>query len=281
MRICKTLQGYLPIFTLLFFSCLSFAGEHSLKEARALLDEGKPAEAAEVLRQILAQTSEPKMMAELQGAIGWALVQAREYAQAETYLEQSLSNATQAGYADIRLRANNNLGISYYLQNRFDESRAYFNQDFAQNSPTAKTYLKLLEIKETEFLGEEAILAGVDSRHNKEFEQAIDKYDLALKYIPGNVRALEYKGYAQFRLGRLEDAYQTLQLARQADPEHRFTYLNLLKVSCALESPERVKQVIEESPFDVEVYREWEVVDGELRSVCENNTAFTETIGRG
>ena len=274
----KTSPGFLLLAMLFLFPLLSLANADSLNKAKVLLDEGKTFAAIDVLKELLDETSEPKKRAELQGAIGWALVQAREYTEAELFLERSLRNATEGEYEDIRLRANNNLGIALYLQNKFEESRAYFSQDFAENSATAMTYLKLLDIKEKEFLGEEALLSGVDKRHCKQFEEAINKYDLALKYMPNNPRALEFKGYAQFRLGRLEEAYKTLQLAKNAAPDYQLTYLNLLKVSCALESSAKVKQVVADSGLDIGVYQDWASRDAELQRVCADNNEFSKII---
>ena len=82
----------------------------------------------------------------------------------------------------------------------------------------------------------------------------------------------------QFRLGRFEEAYETLQLAKNADPNRTFTHLNLLKVSCALGSSPKVKQVIEDSGLDLSVYQEWESRDAELQRVCAGNEEFLRVI---
>ncbi|ACA86565.1 tetratricopeptide repeat protein [Shewanella woodyi] len=270
--------GYLVLPILFSVPLFGIAETMELKDVKALIEEGRSLEVVNTLKERLNETSEPKKRAELQGAIGWTLVQAKEYEEANKYLESSLVGATDGGYTHIKLRANNNLGILHYLQNDFEVSRSYFNQEIASNSKTAKIYLRLLDIKEREYLGKEALLSGVGKRQSKQFQEAINEYEVSLEHQPNNPKTLEFKGYAEFRLGNLEEAYHTLEQAKHADPKRKFTHLNLLKVSCALKSLQKVLQVINGSELEQEVFIDWAERDLELQRVCDGNEAFTDFI---
>lgn len=268
------------IFQIVFLLVSSsvFAASDQLKLAKNLIEQGQTTEAVEVMKEILETTIEVSKQAELEGAIGWALVTQNDYQGAEHYLELSLRKSIASKNDEVALRANNNLGIAYYLQNKFEDSRAYFKQDLAQNSETARSYLKLIDIKERELLGERALNSGVTKRHDKEFEEAIKQYDLSLKYVPDNPRTLELKGYALFRLDRLEEANTALLMAKAADPNRKFVHLNLLKVSCAIDSTSSIANIVDESGLDLSTYKQWYAVDGELRRVCADNKELSQLV---
>jgi len=276
-NLVKLLRESLFVCFLYFFVCFSVQSQ-SLSKAKELLDQEKTSEAIEIMQEILISTTDPGRQAEIQAAIGWAFVKSGNYASAEEHLQISLNKASSINKTDIAIRAINNLGIVYYLQNKLDESRAYFQQELVAESETAIKYLALINVKEKEILGEEALKLGVNKRYNKEFEDAIRQYDLSLTYLPKNPLTLDLKGYAQFRLGRYDEAIETLKLARDIDPNRPFIHLNLLKASCKLNDTDKVQQVIEESKLSKEQFRTWLQVDGELRRVCGKNTGFIKAI---
>jgi tetratricopeptide (TPR) repeat protein len=263
-------------FFLLMSPLLTFANNSQLTNAKVLLDEGEVDKAVEAMKVALESTAELSKKADIQGAIGWALVTESKYDDAEEYLKLSLKSALDSDNKSAALRANNNLGISNYLQNNLDESKAYFTQDLAQNSVIAQNYLNLISVKERKIKGEEALNMGVAERHNLNFVEAIRKYDLSLEYMPTNAKTLELKGYAQFRLGRFDEAQSTLLLAKKTDPQRKFIYLNLLKVACASDSSETIVRTIDTSGLDLATYKHWYDIDGEFRAVCaDNDTLIT------
>lgn len=266
---------------LLTLPTISFADNPQLSDAKALLDEGKVDQAVEVMKNSLESTHELSKKADIQGAIGWALVTESKYAEAQEYLTSSLKNALESNNQNAALRANNNLGIANYLQNNLELSKAYFNQDLARDSSTAQNYLNLIGIKERKIKGEEALSAGVTERRNLNFEEAVEKYNLSLEYMPDNAKTLELKGYALFRLGRFDDAYSTLHLAKEADPSRRFVYLNLLKVACSTNANEAIEHTVNNSGIELQTYRHWYDIDGEFRTVCSNNQTLAAILSKG
>ncbi len=277
----QALTQLLLIVTLVGIPLISLANEDTIENAKQLFSSGKTSDAITVLKKLNSDTSDLKKRAELQNAIGWALIKNKDYSAAQPYLKSALTIADAGHFNDIKLTASNNLGIALYLQNNFAASRNYFSQDYAKDSVTAQNYLQLLEIKENEFLSEQAILSGINKRQNKQFEQAIVDYDNALKHKPNDARTLEFKGYAQYRLGLLQQAYETLQRSREIDPKHQFTHLNLLKVSCSMNSSAKIRHVISSSGIEQAVFQKWMSVDNELLEVCGENKTVLSILGIG
>ncbi len=255
---------------ILLSASFSLYAQDDLKTAQALFEAGNTKQGIAVLMDLLEDTEDTATMAKIQGAIGWGFILVDEFEKAQVYLESSLNNGMKINDQSIILTANNNLGISSFLQNKIEESRTYFSKDFVKDTPTAKTYLTLLEAKENEILRQAAISSGVEHRHNKNFEDAITQYDLALKYKPDDSRTLELKGYSLFRLAKYQAAKETLLLAKDADPSRKVIHLHLLKVTCAMGDYGNIKQVINDSGLKHEVFMQWWEIDGELKKVCAN-----------
>jgi Flp pilus assembly protein TadD len=277
----QLLTPLLLIVSLLGIPVIAYASEDTIKNAKQLFSSGKTTDAITVLKKLNSDTSDLKKRAELQNAIGWALLKNNDYSAAQTYLNSALNIANAGHFNDIKLTASNNLGIALYLQNNFAASRKYFSQDYAKDSVTAQNYLHLLDVKENEFLTEQAILSGINKRQNRQFEQAIVDYDNALKHKPNDARTLEFKGYAQYRLGLHQQAYETLHRSREIDPNHQFTHLNLLKVSCSMNSSAKIRHVISDSGIKKAVFQKWMSVDNELQEVCGENKTVLSILGVG
>lgn len=281
MNINQSFASGLVFFLFLILPLIAFADNPQLRGAKALLDEGKVDKAVEVMKDVLESTPELSKKADIQGAIGWALVTESKYDEAEKYLTSSLKSALESDNQNAALRANNNLGIANYLQNNLERSKAFFNQDLAQNSATAQNYLNLIDVKERKLKGEEALTSGVEERRSLNFEEAVKKYDLSLEYMPDNAKTLELKGYALFRLGRFDDAQQALLMANKADPKRRFVYLNLIKVACSINAHEAIESTVNSSGIGLETYKHWYNIDGEFRTVCGNNKTLAAILYDG
>lgn len=74
------------------------------------------------------------------------------------------------------------------------------------------------------------IKAGIAAAQAGQFENAIAEYDRALKVNPNNANVLNWRGYALYRLARMEAARDSLQRAVDADPRHAEAYYNLALV---------------------------------------------------
>jgi tetratricopeptide (TPR) repeat protein len=81
---------------------------------------------------------------------------------------------------------------------------------------------------------ETLIERGKDAARRGQYVAAVNLYDKALAMDAKDKQTLNYKGYALFRLGKLDDAYKVLTASRQIDADYFLARLNLAKVACRL-----------------------------------------------
>ncbi|MFN4087764.1 MAG: tetratricopeptide repeat protein [Alphaproteobacteria bacterium] len=242
--------------------------ERRLDEARALVFRRDYGTATEQLRQLRDAAPEAER-ARVENALGWTLFNAGDAKSAQAHLEEAARHAEGQGDTDLSVRIANNLGVVLFSQGDLDGAEAQFKRSAtAGASDVPARYLALIAEQRRTNRVNELISNGIFLRRALKFEEAEAAYSQALDLAPGNVRALEFRGYARFRLGRLEEALDDLLEAHAIDPRGLTIVINLLKVHCrAGEMPAARAVAVKSADLlreRIEVVRS----DRELREVC-------------
>jgi TPR repeat/Tetratricopeptide repeat len=77
------------------------------------------------------------------------------------------------------------------------------------------------------------VTQGINYYHQSRYELAVENYDRALALDPNNPYIVNLKGYALFKLHRLQPAIDALQRAVSADPNYAWGYFDLARAYCA------------------------------------------------
>lgn len=176
--------------------------------------------------------------------------------------------AEQAGDNALARKASNNLGVLAYSSGDYQQAQRQFNAAPSQQSTTASTYLNLIGKQQQASEVNKFIAEGVSLRRRGLFESAINAYDQALAIEANNVRALEYKGYALFRLGKNQQTEQVLNLALEQDPNRINSLINLMKSLCSQHNQNGLDQL--KARFNQQLLSQQQTLqqDGELKQVC-------------
>jgi tetratricopeptide (TPR) repeat protein len=83
-----------------------------------------------------------------------------------------------------------------------------------------------MQISKNELSLKEIILKGNEHSYNKEYRQAIEYYDKALKIDPKYALALNNKGLALDKLGKYNEAIQSYDKALEIDPKYALALNN-------------------------------------------------------
>lgn len=243
-----------------------------------LLTKGKIEEARDLVVQDLVASSLPPAEASVDNIIGWTYYSLGNVVEAENFLRASFKSAVQLGDEKVATLAANNIGIVLFSENRLDEADVFFSMRHNAQTDVAIEYRKLIEAKRRDTALSKALEQGKQQRYELKFRQAVTNYETALLFEPGNVEALEYKGYALFRLGRFNEALDALWEARSIDPTREMVHLNIVKVECARRSEDGVQQAVDNSKFPLEQVATWYQRDGEFVEVCGQSAAIKKAM---
>ena len=238
-----------------------------LNEARTLSKTGETDRAIELL-----QSETPKKeggeKAALLNAQGWLQFSSGRNAQAVDLFSDAMTLAKDAQDAGLTRKIRNNLALTYFVTGRLDEAKELFTRSSAEGSKFATTYLGLIEkqMRVSEFNNH--LRDGIAMRLEGNFLDAISEYDKALEIQPDHAAALEYRGYAYYRLGKYGAAEKDLQTSRELDPTRVTVAINLIKVYCATGNDAGLKEYI--ASAEPLILEERKVIesDGELQKVC-------------
>lgn len=239
-----------------------------LNSANRIFDQKDYPKALDVLKKShpLAKTEKDQVI--LYNSIGWTYFNNGNNNEAINYLEKALQGAIKINNTELAQKTSNNLGIIYYSLGNIDKSKEYFTNSWSKNSETSKNYLSLIKEQEEANRINSILSKGISFRLNTEFEKAIIEYEKVLSISPDNIKALDYKGYALFRLGKYEEALVALQKANSIKPENINTLINLMKTNCALKQPDNAAIILKNNKIFLEKNRDSIVADSELISVC-------------
>ena len=180
-------------------------------------------------------------------SIGWLYFMEGNTDQAENYLIKASEGVRQFHDPDLESKININLGILYFTKGEYDKAKAYFEKPSTVESSISTKYLSIINAQEKQIIINQNIREGIFYRVKGEFEQAVDKYNMVLEQSPNNVSALEYKGYALFRLHRFDESLETTLKAFELDPDNIYAIINLIKVYCAMGKLDEVNRIKEET----------------------------------
>lgn len=200
-----------------------------------LLQQGESKAAIEQLHS-LGESAEGVDRARVSNALGYTLFSAGKEQEALVELEAARALAERENDHETLVKATNNLGLVHFTLGDLSAAREAFNESAAMGSGFARDYLGLIDRQEQSVAARALIDEGVRAvRYEQDFATAEKKYTEALEIDPENAEALDFRGYARFRLGDLDAAAADLERALSLQPERPLTKLNRLKVYCARE----------------------------------------------
>lgn len=238
----------------------------ALRELPPLVKKGNYGAAVEKLQRVEPQ-AEAAGKAQVQNALGYTLFLSGDYDRAVETLNSARDLAVETGDETTRIKALNNLGALEFTRGDLDAAEEAFRQAAAGGSSFAENYLDQIAAQRRTDRLNGLIDQGVRARLADDFKGAVTAYDQALEIDPQNARALNYRGYARFRLGDLAGAEQDFTHALEREPNAVLPRLNLLKVRCRTGSGDAaLRKMAPRDERERSLYRS----DGELRKVCGN-----------
>jgi len=214
-----------------------------MEKAQNFLLLNKYKEAIFELNKAYSLSDDQKRKAKIENAIGWAYFSLGNISESRRYLSSAFDSASKIGDKEIAQRASNNLGVLEFNSGNLVEAKKYFEGKFSKSSKTSDSYLKLINRKLTHERVNEIIANGVFYRSNKDFDKALEEYEKALLIEPNNINALEYKGYALFRLGDYNSAIDVLKYSHELNPSRINIVINLIKSYCAINDIENARKL--------------------------------------
>lgn len=242
--------------------------EEYLKASKNAFISGELEKALELLRQAEKLSGSDLEKAEAENAIGWVQHSLGSSEEAKKYLSEALEKAINAGDAELAQKSSNNLGVIYFSQGNLEEASKQFASEWSQGSRSAEEYLsKIREQKKRQQINS-IISKGVSYRLNGEFDKAAAEYEKALQIDHEDVNALEYKGYALYRLNDYIGSAEMLKKAHSLSKEKISIIVNLLKVYCASGDSDAVQRTMQENTDILERSKEYVQNDRELLKIC-------------
>lgn len=248
------------------------AVQQRLDEARSLVGRKDYDAAIDSLRRTR-DVAGGEDKAKVDNALGWTLFNSGDAVGAQQQLEQAQRQAGPSADADLKMRIANNLGVVLFSQGELDQARAQFEGPASNGSELAMRYLRLIDEQVQANKVNALISEGIYARRALKFDAAVDAYSKALEMAPRNARALEYRGYANLRLGKLDAALADLRTSQEIDPANLNTVINLLKVHCKADDLRQAQQVATKSRKLLEENRDIVRSDRELREICGDRLA--------
>lgn len=271
---------------LIAIAMVSFGGSQAY--AQGYIDQAKKhilanqyEMAIKVLKDNRPIAQNKKAVAAVDNLIGWSYFSLGKMSDAEMYLNSALASAEQENNPEIRRLASNNLGVLYFVIGDLDKSLSFFNRPDTKGTRIATQYRSLIEEKRVEVEAERNLQAGMAHRGNLEFAEAVKSYDKSLSLVSNDARVLEYKGYALFRLGKHEDAINTLEAALKADSAKSLPLLplNLIKAYCAAGQDDKIDSLIRAANVSASKLESWWQRDREFQLVCAKSVAVRNALG--
>jgi Flp pilus assembly protein TadD len=239
-----------------------------LHSASQTFAQGDYEQALIILQQAEELADTVQAQAVTQNAIGWTYHNLGQDDKARKYLIDSLNKAIEIGDANLAQKASNNIGVVELIQGNLQQAVHYFSSKWAKNSPTAQKFLQEIEEQERQRTVTSFIAEGVSYRLNGDFAEAITLYDKALALDPQNLRALEFKGYALYRMNSYPEAEKILNQAYELDSKQLGVVINLLKLHCASGKTEAAQNFFRQHREYLLSHQETLKNDGEFLKVC-------------
>ncbi len=261
----------LVFFISLILTTSSFAEEDFsayMREAGKEFKANEPKKALTTLLKAepLATTDTEKLR--LGNALGWTFFATENNDKAREYLQKTLELAIKTKESKIAKKVSNNLGVLEYTSGDLDKAEHYFNNQWAKNSPTSDKYLNMIQQQKQVSQINQIIESGVKKFLDGKFTEAIIEYDKALAITPNNSRALEYKGYAYYRLGDYDKAITILKIAEETKSERFNIIINLMKAYCSAKKTDELEQLITKYKQSLANKKEVLEADAELNKAC-------------
>lgn len=241
--------------------------EDELDAARSDVEKKHYAQAIDRLRDLREGVSGSDRAA-VNNALGWTYYLMGDEKAAQGYLLEAYRAEDLGEDTLLKNKITNNLGILFFAKGLLKESRKYFEESAARGSGVAKKYLMLIEGQQRLSEVNQYIRGGVYLRQSTQFENAIEEYSKALSLAPDDARALEFRGYAFFRLGKLKPAEADLRRAYQLNPDRVTVIINLMKVYCSNDDAASLEKLSEDAAKMITEKRVVFESDGELQRVC-------------
>jgi tetratricopeptide (TPR) repeat protein len=272
----KTRASVVIVLSVCFISSFVFAGPdyHELMtEAEGLLQKGQYERAINKLSEARAVAKEKVQEASIDNAVGWAYYLMGNFGLAEQYLLRAHEMVNGLHAPKLQRTINVNLGILYSARGDFEKAKPHFQSSAEGGSELASKYLLMIEEQRQKNLVIGHVREGVYQRRIGDFEKAIEEYDRALALSADDVNALEYKGYALFRLGKYEDSLKASSRAFQLDPGRINVVINLVKVFCKQNDPDNAVRAMQNAKSLISQRDHFQtlVKDTELRNACGEN----------
>jgi len=264
--------------TLLSFSLTAYAEgdfQRYMQEAGKAFKAQESEQALTALTNAAPFASTNTEKAKVNNAMGWTYFSDGNNDKAKQHLQQALTLSADSGNTRLAEKASNNLGVVEYTAGNLDAAEAHFLNKWSKESATSLRYLELIKQQRTLETVNSMIAQGVIYALNKNYADAIVEYDKALAIEADNVRALEYKGYAHYRLNNYDAAISALKKAQNIKPEQFNVLINLMKAYCASEKMDAAKQLVDENKALLISNNSILQGDGELQKVC-GKTLFSE-----
>ncbi len=257
--------------TLLSFSLMAYAEgdfQSYMQEAGKAFKAQESEQALSALAKAAPFASTDTEKAKVNNAIGWTYFSDGNNEKAKQHLQQALTLSADSGNTRSAEKASNNLGVVEYTAGNLDAAEAYFLNKWSKDSATSLRYLALIKQQRTLETVNAIIAQGVIFALDKNYADAIVEYDKALVIEADNVRALEYKGYAHYRLNNYAEAITALKKAQGIKPEQFNVLINLMKAYCASDKIYIAQQLIEDNKVLLSSHNSILQGDGELQKVC-------------
>lgn len=246
----------------------SAAFQQQLAEAQQKFSERDYEATISLLKQSIATTENPKEQAMAHNALGWTYFKQKEYELAKIHLTRALKLAEKSGDQTTATKASNNLGVLAYTTGDYERAQSQFSAAPSKQSTAASTYMSLIQQQQQIGSVNEQIATGVSFARKGQFAQAIEYYNQALDINPNHVRALEYKGYAQFRLGLSEEAIKTQTLALKIEPTRVNVLINMMKALCQLDDQQGLANFVQHYAIQIRPSKGIMQSDRELTRHC-------------
>ncbi len=262
----------------LIISCHTFAASYNeqMSAAQSSFTTADYSTTIRLLEEALQKAQTPAQKASAHNALGWTYFKEKHYQRAKENLEKALALAEQAGDEITARKASNNLGVLAYTLGNYEQAQSQFSAPSSQRSAAADTYLDLIQQQQQSTTVNQYISAGITLRKKTQFSEAIQEYDKALAIVPNHSRALEYKGYAQFRLGQAQAAITTLNLALRADPSRLNSLINLMKALCSASETAKLSALLNQYHEQINNHTATIRNDRELLNTC--GKAFIDSL---
>lgn len=180
-------------------------------------------------------------------SLGYLQYLAGEFDHAQRSYQQARSDASDDD-VDLRIKIYNNIANLMLERADFDNASRYASMSSALGSEYSRIILEAIQgLKGVDERTKEfyrLLDAGVAERQQGNFVEAIEFYDRALAITPDNFRALNFKGYALFRLARYDEAEAVLARGVQLVPDYNPLRLNLIKSYCSNDKSAAARELI-------------------------------------